>query len=225
VTVDEAGDTNSVETEGDGRFRFEPVAPGEYRVFASAGGETARATPLLTASAGGRDLTLVLEPALELKVRFVGLVAEGDTWTALTFDGEATQVEGVQVENGVATFRRLHPSGTYQIYLRLDADPSRIAFRRRISARAGEITIPFESARSIRGRLVAPRGATGFGVRARQDGLSFDGQVDADGRFEVLGLPDGTFHLRGWAALDGAQVHGEGEAAAGGSLDIELRPR
>jgi hypothetical protein len=224
--VGESGETNEIDTGGDGRFRFEPVLPGEYRVFAVTSEDPRRATPLASATAAGREVVLTLEPAVELRVRFAGMPAtEGDVWVSLLFDGTATALEGVRVENGVARFRNVHPDGLYAVYLRLDADPTRIAYRRGIAARSGEVTLGFETTRSIRGRLVAPRGATGFTLRADLDGIQGDVQVDAEGRYEVRGLPDGTVHLHGGAALDGAPLAGEAEASGGGVVDLELRPR
>ena len=224
--VGEGDDTNEAETEADGRFRFEPVAPGDYRLFAATSGTPRRVTPFVTATAGGRDVTLALEPALDLKVRFDGMPAsDGDVWASLLFDGTGIVAEAVRLEGAVAHFQLVHPEGTYAVYLRLDADPTRIAYRRRIAARAGELVLSFETTRSIRGRLVAPKGATGFALRATLDGVVGDVQVDADGRFEVRGLPDGTAHLHGSASVDGAQWAADIDAPPGGTLDVELRAR
>ena len=219
--------TNTTQAAGDGTFRFLRVAPGEYRLFATAGGEPRRTSSMVTVVAGGPDVALVLEPAIEMSIRFGGWpLTEGDTWVPLHFDGSPVVLEWGRIEaGGLVTFRNVHPDSRYAIYLRIDTDPPRIAFRRGIVPASGELRIPMEAGRTIRGRLVAPRGTQQLGVSISQDGLDLGADVDAEGRYEIKGLPDGTFRLNGYGSLDGAPVTGSVEAAAGGVVDIELRKK
>ena len=220
-----SGDDGSAQTGGEGVFDFSRLAPGDYRLFATAGGETKRTSAVVTVTAGGADVALVLDPAVEVVVRIAGWPArEGETWVPLRFDGTSTALEWARVEaGGVLTFHHLHPDSTYAIFLRLDSDTSRIVCRRGISASAGEVRAVLESGRSIRGRLVAPRGTQEMNVSVSQDGIDVAADVDAEGRYEMKGLPDGTYRLHASGTVDGAPISGIADVTAGGTADIELK--
>src|SRR5207247_9998326 len=95
-------------------------------------------------------------------------------------------------------------------------------------AGTGEVKVRLVPGRPITGRVTFPAGTDRPQVSARGKGIYVQGKVEADGRYEISGLPDGTSWKVQANGRKGDQwLSGEPAAAvpAGGSADIEVKAR
>lgn len=72
----------------------------------------------------------------------------------------------------------------------------------------------------ISGRVLLPGG--GYTTSVQIVEFPIQVKADADGRFEIRGLPEGTFTLRAWASSRTGRLTGEVEARAGETVEILL---
>lgn len=228
-------------TQQDGTFRIVGLSAGTVTLKArppssnwSADDESSGAE--VTVPVGTMDIVLVVDRGLELVVRVLGL------------DERRGRLEGLN-----ALLLRRQPDGTWQqagwgwgqpageavrvAFTGLKADeryavwiqPQGEEYGWAADLKAGaEATLRMQRGASIRGRLSVPAGLQNLQVSANDGrGLWASGLVEADGRYEIKGLPDGRWTVSSHAqsADGGVPWHAQGEAPAGGTLDLTLQAR
>jgi hypothetical protein len=71
-----------------------------------------------------------------------------------------------------------------------------------------------------------PPKATNVNVQASTEGrLSSGAMVDEQGRYELKGLPPGTWKVMAYGRVGDKSWRAEGQAAVGGTLDLTLEER
>ena len=91
-----------------------------------------------------------------------------------------------------------------------------------------DVRAHLEPGKTITARLRLPTGATRVRVSASLDDVaSLSATPEADGRFTVRGAVDGTWKIRASAASADLKTRYDatGEIPAGGSIDLELKPK
>jgi hypothetical protein len=215
-------------TDEQGRFTLPGLAPGRYRVSASAEGKGTSTVEVDAASSGPLQMVLELPPQAVLTGRIVGLTAEDDV--------RAVAVS-VRTEGGRGVRAHVKPDMTFRM---TDAPVGRVRItsyaNTKSSTRAGrtvelvlerdraaETTIEFtrEAVRGVVTRDGQPLpdvfvtfSTEGLGIRASD-------RADVNGRYEILGLEPGRYGLQ---VSDYPDVYltTERTIAGPGTFDIEV---
>lgn len=231
---------NGFGASADGTFRLEGLAPGPVTLRAgppsSLGQAPARgAANEVTVPAGTTGVVLVVDRGADLALRVLGLdgLRDGQTLHAYVLAEQgggwrrAGQVAGNVQEGEVRlVLLGLDPAALYGVWV----DPA-LTQGRCVHATGlrpgGEATLRAVPGGAIRGRFLAPEGATDSGVAATDaQGLRITGRVAEDGTYELVGVPAGTWTVRAWARAGRQQLEaGPVEATAGSTLDLTLAPR
>jgi hypothetical protein len=250
VTFAHDGASQSVATDGDGAFRFEPPAAGGYVLavvtkdgFLPFAPEWGTSPIALSARPGLhiRDVTIYLTPAID----YTGIVVDPDGAPVAGADVRLVGVSGEQTLVPLVDRFVSDAHGEFVFHAHDDAllearkegyDPGRarlasgaqlahrltIALGRAGSQKAGR------GAQQITGRVVDFGGAPVKSaiVRAEPKGydpLVMDGEVRAgdDGRFVLTGLDPGEYRVH--AGCPGC-THADATVAAGGDVTLRLEP-
>jgi hypothetical protein len=221
----------------DGTFRLTGLESGPVTLRATGPGINRRgeAGTETTLQAGTENVVLVVDAGLSLTVRVANASERREgrlRITLLQWQNERWSrgdSENDRERPGQVTFRGLKPGDRYGVWIAPDNDDL-YAFQ--ADVRPGEVTVRLERGGTIRGRVTAPSDSGRVSVSASNDlGLSVNGKVDADGRYEVKGLPSGRWTISGYARMDGqAGQSGKnfqalGQADVGGALDLTLVER
>jgi hypothetical protein len=212
-------------TAPDGRFEFHRVPEGEVVLRASLDGSLATAEAIVTAAPAAPEVAFVLDLGTEWRVRidgWAGAVAPGHVAYASVYQG--APVRGTpHAAAEVATDGTFVVSGArrgvdYTVWVPSGGDRYVLASGLRWSAEGATLTT--SSGLSITGTVKIPEGVTGLRVWARRDALNATGEVGADGRYVVRGLPPGS-----WTVVADAvsSWHAEAPATAGGEADLTLK--
>lgn len=212
-------------THADGTFTVEDLGAGDVTLEATVPG-------LLSGDEGGTRVqpgsrvVLVVDLGLELVVRIADWQPDAPAWANLWgLRGEATVQASARIAaDGTARFRGLAPGGTYSLWVPPTKD-GRSLLRTDVRASSSPLHVALLPGKSIRGRLTLPEGARPAGVTASlHDGhLTVSGTVEADGTYEIAGLPEGTWTVRARARKGDAALSAEAEVPAGGTADLVLR--
>lgn len=216
---------SGVETDGEGRFRVARVPVGPIEVGASPiwieGPDPVPAAPRIV-EAGRTDLTLTVPPSPTISLRFVDW-EPGETGTAWLHvvapkPWEPSMRMPMSVgENGCVRFANLREEQRADVLVRTDR--GRVWLGRGLAPADGGQAVRGLVSQSIAGRLHdVPAGCeVEVSVRALW-GIEIRGRVEADGRFEIPGVPDGTWTLT--ARGGSPKFHARLEATPGIWLDV-----
>ena len=219
----------------EGTFRITGLDPGPVVLRATGPGGRrggAEGAAEITVQAGNERVVLVVDPGLKLTARITNLAdrKEGgrpflsaillrwqdDKWThgEHGWDREGT---------GTVVFLGLKPDTRYALWI--PPNPGDDLYGWATDVRPGDVNVRLERGGTIRGRITGPPGVTlGGNISANNDnGMGASGMVDAEGRFEIKGLPDGRWNLHAWHQTDGKQYRASGEAQTGGTVDLTLQ--
>lgn len=222
----------------DGRFSCGGLTAGEYYVKARIGWGSepadgaAAEKDVQRVQAGAKDVVLTVDAGLELVVKIENWPADGPTWHNPQLSVEGTRPRNLgwsdaRIDSeGKVRFRGLRDSETYRLWIPpIEGGLSCVA----TGLRAGgvEVRVRLTPGKSITGRINAPAGATGINVSASAEGGGYGvgGTVEADGRYRIEGLPEGAYSVSAHAQVEKAQWFASGKAAAGGTLDLDLKKR
>lgn len=226
---------NGTQSGTDGRFRVQGVPSGEVYVRAQIGWTAPRAPgeaddaekDTLRVRAGAKDLVLVVDVGLSLTVRFENWPADAPAWqrpqlaiegaAARAFDGSPSDSVS---PDGVVTYRGLREDETYRLAVSL---PGGLCCAARGLKAGGEVRVRLAPGKSITGRLTLAPGAENAQVGV--DGVSARARVEADGRYTIEGIPEGTYEVTAFFQKDGEWWMASGKATAGGTLDLEPKKR
>jgi hypothetical protein len=186
----------------DGRFRVEEVPEGEVRLRVVAGERSLVEGELVRASAGTRDLVVVLDPGPQVLLRIADYVAP---------KGEPRYARLFWQEEGGRRVTRFAPIGDdgWTRFVRLPNDRDLEVWAlaaanrpvRRAGLRAGdeEVRLVPVVGREIRGKVLVAKGDSI--ARVGVDAILFPGfrvgraKVAEDGTFVVSELPEGTYRV------------------------------
>jgi hypothetical protein len=227
------GGWGGMSVNGDGTFRLVALARGMVTLAAiPPGGQinwNDANLPSITVAAGTENLTIVVEPGVELVVRVSNaadrgpngqhvhgqvLVRRNDVWEQR---GWANDGEGRLV------FKGLRPDETYAVWVQPIPGSDLFGWVTGLRAGAGEAVVRLARGGTIRGRITLPAGAGEQGVGANgEHGIWVQGTLDSEGRYEIRGLPDMRWKVHAWANVQQKHWNAQGDIATGGTLDLRL---
>jgi hypothetical protein len=251
INVEAVGNvTHSTSTNRDGAFVLGPFRRGSVTVKATTEERWGwspvledRTSDTVDVMAGTRGLEIRLPTGVPITVR----VEDWDTYPtsranygylfeevapgADEKEGEKKEpasAEAYVYEDGTAEFEHADPDKTYTFWLG-PLEDGRHAYRTGIRPGGREVRVRLEEGRSIRGRLHVPPGCIRERVYATRGRVYVYGTLTPDGRFEIRGLPRGSWDVTGSARVrvDGKwrTVKASVRAHAGGSADVTLPSR
>ncbi len=214
-------------TGADGTFSIVGLSAGHVVVNVSVGDVWDEATAK-EVEAGDQHVVLTIDPGLELVVRIDDWPARRAAWTHARLspqgDPESASLSVRVASDGTARFRGLKADRAYTLWIPPDADAWSL-LRRDVRATSGDVHVRLARGKSITGRLLAADGMKARRVVASMDGAGgVSGTVKADGTYEIVGLPDGTWSVEASGLVDTTRHAAQGTAPAGGTLDLALRP-
>jgi hypothetical protein len=222
-------ETERVAVDRSGRFRFARLEPGDYEVTAGLvdGAQSlASADPeTRTVSAGTPDLRLVIpvKPVLFVRVDPAPAVEEAlEEW--LLPEGDRGLARTVEVGTEGARVRRLQPDISYTVWL----PPTREGYGLARGVRApGRVDLVRRPGQAITVRVGGEVLDARPYVRATLGGIHVDGKRLSDGRFEIAGLPPGTWTVSVFVLyLPGAEpLSASTTAEPGSTVTLEVPPR
>jgi hypothetical protein len=233
----DSGWGSAAQTGADGTFQIagRPRGPVVLRAVAPGVDGHLPPGPELTVQAGTDGVVLTVDPGVSLVVRVTNPEVRGSDpgrrnlgllvtfpadrgpgiggW-AHDFEGTGRMtVMGLRADTRYTVW--LEPQGTEWYGLATDVRPGE-----------REVSITLVRGGSISGRVRAPPSAQHVSVHAQGGAsLSVTAQVDAEGRYELKGLPPGTWTVYAYGRADGKSLQAKGEAVVGGTLDLTLEER
>lgn len=136
-------------------------------------------------------------------------------------DGALASAEAF-VRRGIARFRGLRAHETYSLWMTPSKDGN-IVYE--TDVRAGERRVVRRPGKPITVNVRAPATATLVSAWVRGPFVDFgSARRSPPGPLEIRGVPDGTWRVYAWAKVGDEFWHGSGTAAAGSSIDIEVKP-
>ncbi|MDP3153588.1 MAG: sigma-70 family RNA polymerase sigma factor [Archangium sp.] len=209
----------------DGRFLI-PVAPGDYRVRASAPNAESPSAVLVTAIVGRLSDEVVLRvrelTTLRGHVRSEGKPIAGAQVVAIATSG-GQRADGFSQRDGSFTLTRV-PRGQ----VTFTAAPFAVFSPGRVSLTKVEETVELEVKRqgSLRGLVTrAGKPVAGAKIQVTSGVIEFNATSDLTGHYAVLGLPGGRFRVLASSVTAGGFVDREGVVLAereDRALDLEL---
>jgi len=175
----------------------------------------------VTVRGGARGVVLRMDPGLSLIVRIRKLPESDCTQAELASETQpGIRRWNVSSDPSILCFHGLEPGDRWTLRI---AGAGNLALRKTgVRSDAETIEVKLESGKSIGGRIVLPTGAARVRVWAESSTLSVLGTVDAEGRFQIPGLPEGTWRVRGDALALREQWSAEVEATAGEEVVLRL---
>lgn len=214
----------------DGRFRFDSLAAGSYRLAARSSAGVVEERPLALAPDELASVGILAEPLGRITGRISGLLESeqasifiwsGDERRDLVRRGQSEFGNGPFVVHGV-------PDGDHVVEVTARMDWDSRSLTRRVKVAGGEATADFSFAgRSlIKGRVLAgSRPVQSVMVRAVPKDPVLPSAVDmsdVDGKFEISGLADGEYELRAQLGPRGTHRSFDVAVVADTTFDIRL---
>jgi hypothetical protein len=219
--------THTVRTDARGRFEMSYVAEGEVRLRAVAEDSLARTEATVTAAIDGPEVTLTMDAGHDWRVRI-------DEWARHGTGAEpyATVYEGTPSKDtphvsltvgadGVVVFRGVRKDRPYTVWVQPFGDGVHV-LRGGLRWSEAETVLAVARGASITGRVTGPAKVQVRQVWAVRDGMSATGAIDADGRYQVAGLPAGPWDILVSYSGSGGNWIGRATASPGESLDLTL---
>ena len=192
-------------TGADGTFSIGGLRPGKVGLYVSVEGRFGGHEPAVLVEAGAEDVVLTLDPGIELVVHVDNWPAgERESGEAALFEqsGREPAYATTRVApDGSARFRGLGAGRAYTLWIAPGGGGLSL-LQRDVRAAATPVHVSLTRGKSITGRLTIPSGAKLRNVMAsREDGLMHvQGTAKADGTYEILGLPEGSWTVQASAA-------------------------
>jgi protocatechuate 3,4-dioxygenase beta subunit len=234
---DDPGRWTGERTAEDGTFSIRNLSRGRYRVRVRVGtslampmpGEPAEKDGHVLVDAGTRDLVLKVDPGVTLRILVKPWT--GDEWGHAVVlreqrEGGASFDHGQVDGNGRAEFCGCSPDKRYDLFVG-GLPNGQYVLVRDLQVTGEELVLAPQTGGTIRGRLLLP--STGdlksLQVSVRILGIQHGGQVQADGTFEIVGVPPGTWPVVAFARQGDGWLGGEVQAAPGATIEIRLASR
>jgi hypothetical protein len=216
----------------DGTFRIRGLDAGPVTLRATGPGRRTNEKDAteVTVQAGTENVVLVVDAGLALTVRIANASERRDgrvrvnllMWRNERWSRQESETDRDGL--GKVTFRGLQAGERYAVSIAPEGDD---LYAWQPDVRPGEVTVRLERGGTIRGRLTFPSEMRANVSAGNEVGLSVSGTVDADGHYEIKGLPDGRWTVRAHAFSEsggaGKALQAEGETNVGGTLDLTLR--
>ena len=202
----------------DGEFRFSGLRAGPVEITAMR--ESSGSTVSASVSAPAEGVVLTIDRGMPLTLRIEDWETyDRSSMTATLYDGK----EGgcAVVVGGVATFEGLRGDATYALWVSPDSG-GRLVYVPAVRA-GGEVTAKLTAGKPITGRVVGPTGVVPEPVWIEDRGVGLWAGVKADGTFRFPSVPDGAWTVRAKDSKEAYEAHAD--VAAGGAVDLELKPK
>ncbi len=226
--------TNSA---ADGTFDVPGFPAGDVVLRASAGEDDRHVeSDLVVVPAGARDVVVLVDEGVPLLVRIEGWAAgrrnndalflpEGlDRFSVLVPEGLdhfPTTDAGVG-DDGRVKFESARPGARYTLWMPPGPD-GRHVYERGLEPGRPERVVRLTEGKTISGRVRLPSRRVGASVGIHDRGISIAGTVDDDGRFEIRGVPDGTWTVTAGVSLPAGEYRRvTATVEAGGTVDLDL---
>ena len=233
----DATNWSNVNTGPDGAFVIQGLAAGSVPLRAAApsvDGSAREQAPELIVRAGAENVTLTVDRGLDLVVRVPGMDEgrEGQQASVSLLglhDGvwRVTGSVGTTVRAGQlrVTLVGLDARRTYGVWVPPRPGDDRYGYVTDLRP-GGEVTVRLVRGGTIRGRLSWPQGAREVNLSCHNaQGLRLGAKVEADGTYELRGLPEGAWEVHARGELDNQQLSARASGvAAGSTLDLTLAP-
>ncbi len=217
-------------TGADGTFTISDLPAGTVMLSASpgegmmwhGGDPNAGATAV---TAGAENVVLTVDLGLELAVTVEN--PGGTSWLQAQLgregEGQGGGMAHSSVRAGVVRFRGLRSDETYTLFVGPSED-GLIAYVTGVRA-GGDLRVRLVPGKTVTVRVIAPAGAQNLGAYIQGAGFTAGsrGATGPDGRVEVRGVPDGTWKVQATAQVGNEWWRGDATAAAGSSLEIEVK--
>lgn len=199
-------------TDAEGRFELGNLADGDFTIAAAAPGYVDASESVKVP--GGDNITLKLSEALAISgvVQFAdGKPVAGAQLNLVHDDANAGGMPGMMNNttmtgtSGEFTFRKLAP-GNYRVQVSPPWGAGGVNIRTTksgvVQAGATDVVITAEEGLVISGTIVDPEGKPAASINVQLNGQTAEGEhigrwamSDAEGRFELVGLDDGSYML------------------------------
>ena len=214
----------------DGRFRFEGLAAGSYRLAATSSAGVVDRRSLTLAEDELVSVGLAAEPLGRLTGRISGLresewasffIRSDDQWQDWVRQGQSEFGNGRFVVHGI-------PDGDHvaEVTAWKDRDSRRLTRRIRMAGGEGSADFSFAGRSRIKGRVLAgSRPVRAVMVRAvpKDPALPFVADMsDVDGEYEIPGLDDGDYELRAQLGLRGTHRSFDVSVVGDTAFDVRL---
>lgn len=188
--------------------------------------------PLAVVAAGASDVVLTIDAGARLTVLLDAPDSDRLLAGLQLMRPSTRRPRGVEfahhgpppMEGGRAVYVGLDRATPYLLWLHVPAT-GQYAMSRDVRAGGPPLVLRLETGAKITGRLTLPTGAENSLVVAEQGELQVQGRVQADGSYEISGLPAGRWRVTAQALVAEAWLKALGEVEAGASLDLTLAPR
>lgn len=222
-------------TQQDGTFRLTNLDRGSVSLLAIApntGYPNANDPGLawVTVAAGTENVVLVADPGIELVVVVVNAPRTGADGPRLqaalyTRRGEDyNHQSSLDGQDGRFVFKGVRAEERYALWIAPQGGSEWYGLATEVRGGGGEVRVVLERGGTIRGRI-----ATGgvsyenLSVGAGDGKLIWvGGTVDADGRYEVRGVPPGKMSVYAWGQLKQQYANANAEAQVGDTVDLRL---
>lgn len=234
LATDATGEVRSGYSDEDGSFAVLELHEGAVELVASLGadamiGEVRPAGPPVSTTAGARDVALVVDVGVPMRVRIENL-PEG-VWhvdAKLVPEGPdgAKLAHPARFDAPSLHFRGLKPGARYALFIApMETSPGLSLWQDAIRGDAGELRVRLVEGRTVRGRLILPAGASEVAVAVARGFAECSADVGPDGRFEILGVPPGAWAVHGWAWVGKTPWVGETTVTGDEAVEIPLAPK
>lgn len=220
------------QVELDGRFRFERLAAGSYRLVARSSAGVVEGRSVTVVADEHMSVALLAEPLGRLSGWISGLRGSERASVSIRSDDEWQDwIRGDRSEFGNGPFV-VHgiPDGDHvvEVTARMQRNSRLITKRMRMAGGMAKADFDFAGRSRIKGRVLAgsrPVGA--FLVRAIPKDSTLPSAADmsnVDGEYEILGLGDGEYHIRAQLGLRGTERSFGVSVVPHTTFDVRLGP-
>lgn len=217
----------------DGSFVVADLPAGPVQLVASLGheaiiGESQPAGPALSTSSGTHDVVLIVDRGVSLRVRIENVPATATDVEAMLVP-EGADATGFahpgRFEASSLHFVGLRPDRRYALWIApTEVAPDLSLWQSGVRGDVGEIRVRLVAGRTVRGRIILPAGSWEASAAATRGLAQCEAKTSQDGRFEIRGVPPGTWKFEGLAWHETAYLVGEATATGEDDVEIHVAP-
>jgi hypothetical protein len=220
----DGGNWNDTSADEEGRFSFTGLPAGPVTLIA----EDEDLEPVSSDSravrveAGKKDVRLVWRPGVTMRLRVAEWPAPDRAVDAhlVTASGEAVTYEMIE-EDGTVEFSGLDALSTYSLWIPA-LDDGQTVWRTGLRPGPDRIDVSLEMGGVIRGILTRRGPVEVEDLRLVAPGIEMDATLFADGRFEIAGVPSGSFTIVAGGWLDDRPVRATVPARRGETIELAI---
>lgn len=222
TAVDRLDWHHTEQTSASGTFAFGGLPAGSVRVRAQHGDDL---SAVVEAGAGDAEVEIPLAASTELSVVVADWPAGAEGATAyLRMEAHAGGDRTARLSSeGRARFLRVDPRGTYAFYAAVtQGEAASVAWAAAVRGDAEEVRLRVRPGSVIEGTVTWPRDLPRPLVEIQELGRVTRTLVDADGRFRLTGLPEGTWTVEVESRDFGGRRTAHRTVRTGSSVHLDL---